>query len=102
MADKLIVDADTGETTTVPLTAEEQAERDAMAVEYEQQRQAEGTRTANRQTIEDAARKALASNRTYLGLSSPTNAQNAAQLKALTRQVNGLIRLALSELDAAD
>lgn len=58
--------------------------------------------TTNRATIEDRARTALATNRTFLGLSSPTNAQNAAQIKALTRQMNGVIRLLLGQLDGTD
>lgn len=57
---------------------------------------------ANRQTIEDAAKQALATNRTYLGVNSSTAAQTTAQVKALTRQNNGLIRLLLGLLDATD
>lgn len=56
----------------------------------------------NRRTIAQAARDALAANRTFLALAAPTNAQNAAQIKALTRQVNGLIRLVIGQLDATD
>ena len=56
----------------------------------------------NRQTIEASARSALTANRTYVALASPTNAQNAAQVKALTRQINGVIRLLLNALDGTD
>lgn len=63
-----------------------------------------GKRTARqvaRDVTEDAitydlhakARSALAGNATYLALAAPTNAQNAAQIKALTRQNNAIIRL---------
>lgn len=55
---------------------------------------------ANRVTIEQQARQALADNATFLAIATPTAAQNAAQAKALTRQVNGLIRLMLGILDA--
>lgn len=38
------------------------------------------------------ARAALVANRAYLALGSPSNAQNLAQIRALTRQQNGLIK----------
>jgi hypothetical protein len=60
------------------------------------------TRNPNRTAIEDAARQALADNRSYLAIASPTQAQAGAQVKALTRQVNGVIRLLLSQLDGLD
>ena len=53
-------------------------------------------------TLQDRARLAMISNRDFLALSSPTNAQNAAQVKALTRQNNGIIRLLIGALDATD
>ena len=43
---------------------------------------------------------ALAGNAAYLAIASPTNAQVAAQVRALTRQNNGLIRLIRRRLDA--
>lgn len=39
------------------------------------------------------ASNAIASNVTYLAIASPSNAQVAAQVRALTRQVNALMRL---------
>ena len=69
---------------------------------------AEHVRVGNRGTIVQQAQGALASNAAYIALASPTNAQVAAQVKALTRQNNKIIRLLLSQigdrsqLDATD
>ena len=56
----------------------------------------------NATVLREQARSALNGNRTFLNLTTPTNAQNAAQIKALTRQLNGLIRLTLGQLDNTD
>ena len=64
------------------------------------EKQAEATATTNERTISQQVEAALANNATFLGLASPTTAQNAAQIKALTRQMNGLIRLVRRKLDA--
>lgn len=56
----------------------------------------------NLETILNAARTALTANKTYLGLASPTNAQNLAQIRALTRQVNALIRVLLQDFTGTD
>jgi hypothetical protein len=45
---------------------------------------------------------ALDANRTYLTLAPPSQAQVVAQVNALTRQVNGLIRMVLAVLDDTD
>lgn len=57
---------------------------------------------ANARSLFSAADQALTNNRTFLALSSPTAAQNAAQVKALTRQMNGVIRLLLGRFDGTD
>lgn len=59
-------------------------------------------RSANKATIQSRAESALENNRTFLAITSPTNAQIVAQVKALTRQNNALIRLALGRFDAID
>jgi hypothetical protein len=61
-----------------------------------------GTTPANQQSLYQQAAAALATNRTYVALASPTAAQTAAQVKALSRQNNGLIRLLLGLLDGTD
>lgn len=57
---------------------------------------------ANYDTLRQRARAALAANRTYLALATPTAAQNTAQVNALTRQVQALIRFTLSDLTGTD
>ena len=56
----------------------------------------------NQRTLQDQAQTALATNRTYLAISSPTNAQVAAQVRALTQEVQALIRLALNQFDGTN
>ena len=56
----------------------------------------------NADAIRATALNALAANRTYVALATPTAAQTTAQVKALTRQMNGVIRLLLNQLDGTD
>ena len=48
------------------------------------------------------AQKALDKNKTFLALDPPTNAQNGAQIEALTKQMNGLIRQVIGAWDDLD
>lgn len=102
MADKLIVDCSTGEQSTAPLTAAETAERQQMATADAAFQQQVVTARTNRSAIEDAARVALTTNRTYIGKASPSAAETTAEVKALARQNNGIIRLLLGLLDGTD
>ena len=52
----------------------------------------------NRATVESKLRAAVGPNATYLALGTPTAAQNTAQVRSLTRQVNALLRLQLPDL----
>lgn len=61
-----------------------------------------GTATANRETLERQGLTALDTNRAFIALAAPTNAQTLAQVKALTRQNIAIIRLLLNRLDATD
>lgn len=57
----------------------------------------------NANQLQTKAQQALALNAAFLAVATPTAAQNAAQAKALTRQVNALIRLFLREFaDVSD
>lgn len=56
----------------------------------------------NEDALRTAAAQALATNRTFLALPAPTNAQTLAQVKHLTRASSALIRLQLGQLDGTD
>jgi len=58
--------------------------------------------SGNRTTIEDQALIALQNNRAFLDIANPTNAQAISQIRALTRQNNGIIRLILNKLEGTD
>ena len=55
----------------------------------------------NEATIRAQAAAALAANRAYVA-STPSAAATTAQVKALSRQTNSIIRLLLNQLDATD
>jgi hypothetical protein len=55
----------------------------------------EAADTSNRTTLESRAGDALAANDAFLALASYTQADVLAQVKALTRQQNAIIRLTL-------
>lgn len=57
---------------------------------------------ANRTTIESQAVTALTNNTAYLAIPAPTQAQAVAQVEALTRQSNKLIRLVLQRFDGTE
>lgn len=52
----------------------------------------------NRAALFSQARTAYTNNKAFLQIASPTQAQVVAQVAALTRQVNALIRLAVTDL----
>lgn len=60
---------------------------------------ADTTGITNRATLVSQADGALATNTTYIALASPSTAQNTAQIKALSQQMNKVIRLVIGKLD---
>lgn len=56
----------------------------------------------NEVTLRDRAMSALMNNADFLAIASPTNAEAIAQVRALTRQVNALIRLSQGVFDSTD
>lgn len=58
-----------------------------------------GTTGANQQALQQRAQTALTNNQSFLAIAAPTQAQAVAQVQALTRQVDGLIRFLLGAFD---
>lgn len=61
-----------------------------------------GTDTDRAQQLQVRLTQAIAANSTYIALVAPSNAQVAAQLRALTRQVQALLRMQQGQLGAVD
>jgi hypothetical protein len=61
-----------------------------------------GTDLDRAKQIAANASGAIDANVTYLAIVSPTTAQVTAQVKALTRQINGVLRQALGRFDKVD
>lgn len=55
-----------------------------------------------RRVLNERLEAARQGNRDHLAITSPTAAQNSAQVKALTRQMQAVIRLTLASLDGTD
>lgn len=97
----VLLDGDTIELPSLNQTDRDTAQAvvDAHPATAQTSIAAAATQRTNETTIRDRAEQALAANRTFLALPSPTNAQVVAQVKALTRQNNGIIRLILNRFD---
>lgn len=91
---RAVWDFSTDPYTTRPYSEAENIEADIRA--------AAAVVAANRSTLTGQAMAALAGNRDFLALASPTNAQTLAQVKALTRQMNAVIRLLVGDLSSTD
>lgn len=60
---------------------------------------APGTPAGNLQALQAQAQAALTTNRAYVNLDSPTAAQTVAEVKALARAQNAMIRLLIGQFD---
>jgi len=60
------------------------------------------SRNANEELLRMQAEQALQNNRDFLAIATPTQAQSLAQIRALTRQSNGVIRMLLGQLDGTN
>lgn len=72
-------------TSSRPYTAAENAQADETAADAVEQ--------ANEQDLQTKMLAALESNRIFLDRANPTNAQILEQVRRMTRQLNGLIRV---------
>lgn len=61
-----------------------------------------GSNADRMQQLQARTEQAIANNSTYIALASPSAAQQTAQVKALTRQVQALLRLAQGRFDSVD
>lgn len=101
MTTATVIDCRTGQTSFVPLTADQESQRQADAAAASTEISAFVTTTTNRATILQKVNTALVNNATFMGLGAPTNAQTLAQVQSLTKQVNGLVRLIANLLSTA-
>lgn len=83
-------DAAGAEIFSRPYTPDENADADARATA--------ATEASTADELTKRARTAIQGNNDFLALASPTNAQTLAQVKALTRQANALIKLEVRDL----
>lgn len=60
------------------------------------------SKNTNEETLRTQAHTALQANRDFIAIVTPTNAQVLAQVKALSKQSNGVIRMLLAQLDGTD
>lgn len=93
-------DGGTGTYTAWDTQGAQTASRAFTAAESTQNSQIDGSSTAsaNQAALQAKAQTALTNNTTYLAIGSPTNAQVAAQVVALTKQVDALIKLTIQSL----
>jgi hypothetical protein len=80
--------------TVSPASQQAAAQATINAFDWSQAAQTawEDAQNAERTTLRQNAAAALANNNTYIALANPSTAQNTAQIKALTQQINTLAK----------
>lgn len=103
-----VTDDEFSDLTTIPIIGMQWVEEGELEVEFESDlpddvksavQQRMGSRNGNEETLRNQAVASLQNNRDFLALPAPTQAQTLAQVKALSRQMNGVLRMLLGELD---
>lgn len=89
-ANRVFHDYETGADVSRPFNAAENQMADIEEVSL--------SKGALREELEDKVVNAFQSNNAFLAIASPTNAQVLAQVKALTRQNNAIMKLLVSKL----
>jgi hypothetical protein len=106
-----VTDDEFSDLTTVPIVGMQWVEEGELEVEFESDldddvksavQQRMGSRNGNEETLRNQAVQAMKGNRDFVALAAPTNPQTLAQVKALSRQMNGVLRMLLGELDDTD
>lgn len=90
----------TGKTTEKWVDMPDVVTPEAQAVVDAANAQTAQVAATNETTIGQQVDAALAANATYLSIASPTTAQAVAQVRKLTQQMDGVIRLLRRKLDA--
>jgi hypothetical protein len=75
---------------------------DLTSDEQDAVRQRMGSRNGNEETLRNQSVQALKNNRDFLAIAAPTQAQTLTQVTRLTRQMNGVLRMLLGELDGTN
>jgi hypothetical protein len=95
------VNAKTGEQTESWVDIPGIEDPTAALVRTQAEAAAAQTAATNENTITSRVDAALNANNAFLALASPTQAQTLAQVKTLTKECTGLIRLLRKKLDSA-